>query len=209
MGDQYRVLAGGHRSCLSDRRGEPLSPFPESSSSSLIGFLVGRGEFTFTVALIAATAGAVGGGRALYALGVWLGWDRLRNFVRRHGTWLMVTEDDVDKADRFFDVMAPRWCSSVGLLRGWKRGVDPGGGLRVWACAASLFPRRWARRCGTGPDRHRLCAGKQLAEAQSYTRYLEYWVFGIQGRKRDPLHRAPPARTLLVEGGYPVSWILE
>jgi len=43
----------------------------------LTGFLVGRGEFSFTFALIAATAGAVGGALALYALGVWLGWDRL------------------------------------------------------------------------------------------------------------------------------------
>lgn len=60
-------------------------PFPQSSSSSLTGFLVGRGEFTFTVALMAATAGVVHGALALYALGVWLGWDRLR-LLRRHGT---------------------------------------------------------------------------------------------------------------------------
>ena len=78
-------------------------PIPSELILPLTGFLVGRGEFSFAVALSAATVGAVSGALALYALGVWLGWDRLRNLVARHGTRLMVTQEDVDKADRFFD----------------------------------------------------------------------------------------------------------
>ncbi|CAN5532319.1 MAG: DedA family protein [Actinomycetota bacterium] len=92
-------------------------PIPSERILPLTGFLVGRGEFSFTVALLAVTAGAVGGALALYALGVWVGWGRLRNFVRRNGTWLMVTEDDVDKVDRF-DRHGPGWCSSDALLLG-------------------------------------------------------------------------------------------
>ncbi|HZJ52241.1 MAG TPA: hypothetical protein VFF07_15700 [Actinomycetota bacterium] len=47
-----------------------LPPIPSELILPLTGFLIGRGEFSFTVALIAARAGALGGALALYALGV-------------------------------------------------------------------------------------------------------------------------------------------
>ena len=137
---------------------------------------MGRGEFSFTVALLAATGGVL----ALYALGVWVRWGRLRNFVRRHGTWLMVTEDDVDKADRFFDRHGAR-VVLFGRLAPRVRSVVPiPAGLRAWACAASPFytalgSAAWnAVLIGIG-----YALGSNWENAQSYTRCFEYGVFAF------------------------------
>ena len=84
-----------------------------------------------------------------------------------------MTEDDVDKADRFFDVMAPRWCSSAGLLRGWKRGVNPGGGFGYGPAPLHRFHGG-----GLGGVNGALIGigyalGSNWQNAQSYTRYFE------------------------------------
>src|SRR5680860_1790188 len=111
----------------------------------------------------------------------------------------MVTEDDVDKADRFFDVMAPRWCSSAGLLRGWKRGVDPGGGFGYGPAPLHCFHGGGLGGVERGPDRHRLCAGKQLAERSELHSLLRVRGVRVHGRERDLVHRAPPPRTHIAE----------
>ncbi|MDQ3216762.1 MAG: DedA family protein [Actinomycetota bacterium] len=155
-------------------------PIPSELILPLTGFLVGRGEFSFTVALIAATAGAVGGALALYALGVWLGWDRLRSLVRRHGTWLMVTEDDVDKADRFFDrhgakvVLFGRLAPGVRSVVSIPAGAS-GMGLRRFTIYTAVGSAVWnAALIGIG-----YALGSNWENAQSYTRYFEYGVLAF------------------------------
>jgi membrane protein DedA with SNARE-associated domain len=111
---------------------------------------------------------------------VWLGWDRLRNFVRQHGTWLMVTEDDVDKADRFFDHhgtkvvlfgrLAPGVRSVVSILAG---ASDMS--LRRFTLYTALGSAVWnAALISIG-----YALGSNWANAQSYTRYFEYGVFAF------------------------------
>lgn len=163
VGDQHRVLAGGHRNCLFDRRREPLSPIP----SELILFIDRLSRGSRRVHLHRRADGGHRRSRAR-SIGALCAWRVARlgpappPTATRH--WLMVTEDDVDKAGRFFDVMAPRWCSSAGLLRGWKRGVDPGGSFGYGPAPLHCFHRGGLGGVERGPDRHRLCAGKQLAE---------------------------------------------
>lgn len=155
-------------------------PIPSELILPLTGFLVGRGEFSFTVAVIAATAGAVGGAVALYALGVWLGWDRLRSLVRRYGTWLMVTEDDVDKADHFFDrhgakvVLFGRLAPGVRSVVSIPAGAS-GMGLRRFTIYTALGSAVWnAALIGIG-----YALGSNWENAQSYTRYFEYGVIAF------------------------------
>ena len=73
-------------------------PIPSEVVLPLAGFFVGRGDFTFWGALLAATIGATAGALVLYGLGRWGG----RALVLRYGRWLRVSEEDLDRADGWF-----------------------------------------------------------------------------------------------------------
>ncbi|HZF58914.1 MAG TPA: hypothetical protein VEZ19_10610, partial [Rubrobacter sp.] len=48
-------------------------PIPTQLILCLAGFLVGQGQFTFALVLLASTIGAVAASLALYYLGAWIG----------------------------------------------------------------------------------------------------------------------------------------
>ena len=69
----------------------------------LAGFLVGQGRFSFVPVLIWATAGGVAASIALYFPGLWIGEERMRQFVGRYGRFVFVYESDLDKASDLFE----------------------------------------------------------------------------------------------------------
>lgn len=74
-------------------------PIPSEAILPLAGFLVGRGELGGAQAILAATAGSVLGAFILYAMGRWGG----RAVVLRYGRVLRVTENDLDRAEGWFE----------------------------------------------------------------------------------------------------------
>ena len=82
-------------------------PIPSEAILPLAGFLAGRGRFWLPAVLLAATAGSVLGALVLYALGRRLGEDRLRALVDRHGRWLTLGGDDLDRARDWFERHGP------------------------------------------------------------------------------------------------------
>ena len=78
-------------------------PIPSEVILTLGGFLVGQGRFSFVVALVAATFGAVVGAWVLYGIGAVLGEARVRWLIRRYGRWAMLKEEDLDKAVGWFE----------------------------------------------------------------------------------------------------------
>lgn len=69
----------------------------------LAGFLVGEGRFSFPLVLAAATIGGVVGSVALYFPGLWLGEERLRQFIDKYGRYVFVYVEDLDKTSKLFD----------------------------------------------------------------------------------------------------------
>jgi membrane protein DedA with SNARE-associated domain len=78
-------------------------PIPTEITLPLAGFLVGQGRLSFVPVLIWTTVVAVGVSLLLYALGRWLGEERLRRFVKRFGRFVFVSEADLDKAREIFE----------------------------------------------------------------------------------------------------------
>ena len=74
-------------------------PIPSELILPFAGFLVSRGELGFVPTLIVATLGSLLGTFVLYALGRWGG----RGLVLRYGSFLRVKEDDLERAERWFD----------------------------------------------------------------------------------------------------------
>lgn len=95
-------------------------PIPSEIILPLAGFLTGDGRMNFFLALFAATCGSVGGALILYWVGVVFGEHRVRYIVRNWGKWLGFKEEDVDKADDWFDKyggIAVLICRLVPIIR--------------------------------------------------------------------------------------------
>ena len=78
-------------------------PIPSEAVLPLAGFLVSQGRMTFVGAVVAATIGSVVGALILYWLGFALGERRVRQLVARYGRWALLTEDDLDRSQAWFD----------------------------------------------------------------------------------------------------------
>lgn len=78
-------------------------PIPSEIILPWAGFLTGQGKMNYLVAVIAATIGSLLGALALYAVGYYLGEQRVRWMIIHWGKWLGFKEEDVDKADDWFD----------------------------------------------------------------------------------------------------------
>jgi membrane protein DedA with SNARE-associated domain len=53
--------------------------------------------------IVAATIGSLAGALTLYGIAAWIGPDRLQRFLVRYGKWLRLTNEDVDRAEHWFD----------------------------------------------------------------------------------------------------------
>lgn len=75
-------------------------PVPSELVLPLAGFAASRGDLHLVAAIAWTTAGSVVGALVLYALGGWLGADRLRMVARRVP---LVREQDLDRVDAWFE----------------------------------------------------------------------------------------------------------
>ncbi len=78
-------------------------PIPSEAILPLVGFLSGQGRLWLPATILAATIGSTAGAMVLYALAVRLGEERVRRLVRDHGKWVRLSQDDLDRADGWFD----------------------------------------------------------------------------------------------------------
>ncbi|WP_454119476.1 DedA family protein [Microbacterium lacticum] len=120
-------------------------PLPSEMILPMAGLAAARGSFTLFEALFWTTAGSVVGASALYALGAWLGLDRLRRIVRRMP---LLEVDDVDRTVAwfsrhggkavFFGRMLPIFRSLISIPAGvvrmpiWRFGLLTLAGSLVW-----------------------------------------------------------------------------
>jgi len=77
-------------------------PIPSEIILPLSGFLVGQGRFNFVGALVASTAGSTVGAWVLYYLGRKTGERRTRAWVERHGKWILLSPEDLERALGWF-----------------------------------------------------------------------------------------------------------
>lgn len=120
-------------------------PLPSEMILPMAGLAAARGSFTPFEALFWTTAGSVVGAFALYALGAWLGLERLRRIVRRMP---LLEVDDVDRTVAwfsrhggkavFFGRMLPIFRSLISIPAGvvrmpiWRFGLLTLAGSLVW-----------------------------------------------------------------------------
>ena len=77
-------------------------PIPSEVIMGIGGVLVARGTLEFWPLILAGTVGSTLGNYVWYWIGDRWGYRRLAAFTERHGRWLTLTYDDIEKAARFF-----------------------------------------------------------------------------------------------------------
>ncbi|WP_434993981.1 DedA family protein [Arthrobacter sp. Ld5] len=119
-------------------------PLPSEVILPLAGFTASRGNFSLFEAILWTTIGSVVGAFALYALGAWLGRDRMRRLVSRVP---LIDLEDVDRVEDwfnrhgyqavFFGRMIPLFRSLVSIPAGIER--MPVGKFLLLTTAGSLI----------------------------------------------------------------------
>ncbi|MBW4511518.1 MAG: DedA family protein [Scytonematopsis contorta HA4267-MV1] len=79
-----------------------LPPIPSEVIMPLAGFTVQKGELNLFFVIIAGTLGSVLGALPWYYLGKLVGENRLKNWVNKHGKWLTLSSNDIDKSKQWF-----------------------------------------------------------------------------------------------------------
>src|SRR3546814_87088 len=78
-------------------------PIPSELIMPLAGFAAARGDLNILLVVASGAAGSLLGAVFWYAIGCWLGRERLKRWAGRHGRWLTLAPDDIDKACAWFD----------------------------------------------------------------------------------------------------------
>lgn len=78
-------------------------PIPSELIMPLAGYLVARGDMTFAGVVLAGTAGSVTGALLLYAFGRRLGKQRVVAWADRHGRWLTICGDHIERATAWLE----------------------------------------------------------------------------------------------------------
>lgn len=77
-------------------------PIPSEVIMGMGGVLVARGTLDFWPLILAGTVGSTAGNYVWYWIGDRWGYLRLARFTERHGRWVTLTFDDIERAAGFF-----------------------------------------------------------------------------------------------------------
>lgn len=77
-------------------------PIPSEVIMPLAGFVAARGDLNPVLVVVAGVAGSVAGTWLWYWAAVTLGRERLKRWTERHGHWLTIGPDDIDRASDWF-----------------------------------------------------------------------------------------------------------
>jgi membrane protein DedA with SNARE-associated domain len=78
-------------------------PIPSELIMPLAGFQAAQGEMSIAWAIAAGSLGSLLGACVWYWLGMKIGEARLRLWVERHGRWIAMDCEDIDRAKHWFD----------------------------------------------------------------------------------------------------------
>jgi membrane protein DedA with SNARE-associated domain len=77
-------------------------PIPSELIMPLSGYVASQGRLNVAGVLAAGWAGSMLGALFWYGVGLWVGSARIKRFAARHGAWLTMTPEDVERANRWF-----------------------------------------------------------------------------------------------------------
>jgi membrane protein DedA with SNARE-associated domain len=80
-----------------------LPPIPSEVIMPLAGFTAQKGQLNLLFVILAGTVGSILGALPWYYISKLVGEQRLRQWVDRHGKWLTLSGEDIDKFQQWFN----------------------------------------------------------------------------------------------------------
>ena len=77
-------------------------PIPSELVIPLAGFVAAQGDLRLSLVIVMGSVGSLAGALVWYAIGTRVGEQRLRKWVNRHGRWLTLSAEDLDRAQQWF-----------------------------------------------------------------------------------------------------------
>ena len=114
-------------------------PIPSEVIMPLAGFLVAEGKENFAGVVIAGMVGSLLGALPLYYAGYLLGEERLKAFADKHGRWLTLSRDDLERAKKWFDQYGKLAVLICRLVPGIRSLISIPAGIAKMNMAAFLF----------------------------------------------------------------------
>lgn len=90
-------------------------PLPSEVIMPMAGFVAGKGELAIAGVLAAGTAGTLAGALFWYGVARNLGEEQLRRWAERHGRWITLSPEDIERIDKWFE-RHHRWAVPLGHL---------------------------------------------------------------------------------------------
>jgi membrane protein DedA with SNARE-associated domain len=78
-------------------------PLPSELIMPLAGFTTAQGRLSFAGVIAAGLVGSLAGALPLYYLGRVVGPERLRRWANRHGKWLLMSGEDIERSQGWFE----------------------------------------------------------------------------------------------------------
>jgi membrane protein DedA with SNARE-associated domain len=78
-------------------------PIPSEVIMPLAGFSAAKGTLSFAGVVISGTVGSLAGAYFWFLVGRWIGPKRLKRFAGRHGRWLTLHPDEIERARTYFE----------------------------------------------------------------------------------------------------------
>ncbi|SHJ00893.1 DedA family protein [Wenxinia saemankumensis] len=78
-------------------------PIPSELVMPLAGFNAARGDMSLILVILAGSIGSLAGAALWYWIGAKFGMDRLRRLSERHGRWVGISPEELEKAQGWFD----------------------------------------------------------------------------------------------------------
>ncbi len=111
-------------------------PIPSELIMPLAGFTAARGDLSFLWIVVAGVVGSVVGQLPLYYLGRVVGEERVKQWADEYGRWLMVSRDDIDRAQSWFDQHGKKAVLFARMVPGIRSLISIPAGI----CGMSLAP---------------------------------------------------------------------
>jgi membrane protein DedA with SNARE-associated domain len=154
-------------------------PIPSEFIMPLAGFMVTEGRFSLVGIIIAGTLGSVLGALPLYYLGKKLGEERLKRFADRHGKWLTLSCEDIDRAQKWFDRHGALTVLFCRLIPGVRSFISIPAGINQMSMLSFLFYTTLGSAVWTGILAYAgYFLGSNFREIEEYLDVITYVVFG-------------------------------
>jgi membrane protein DedA with SNARE-associated domain len=171
-----------------------VPPIPSELIMPLAGFAAAQGDLSLTWAIACGSAGSLAGSTVWYVAGRKLGPVRLRRIVAKHGRWLALSCEDLDKSKTWFErhgklaVFLARLLPGVRTYVGVPAGIQQmplgayllysGCGTAIWTAALALVG--WSLRAGyAGAGKYLDTVGDTVlwvGLAYMLWRYVRQWM---------------------------------